>query len=68
MELPKLVRPSIANGLVGVLAVEPVDPFRSVEFDVVEAVSGRTRLDQLCFVEAYLGLHEPVVQGVADAL
>jgi hypothetical protein len=48
------------------LVVEPVDPFRGGEFDVREAVPRLAGLDQLRFVEADLGFHERVVQGVAD--
>jgi hypothetical protein len=46
--------------------VEPVDPFRGGEFDVGEAVPGLEGLDHLRLVEADLGLHERVVQGITD--
>jgi hypothetical protein len=48
------------------LIVEPVDPFRGAEFHVVQAVPGPARLVQLRFSKSDLGLHERVVQGVAD--
>lgn len=48
------------------LVVEPVDPFRGGEFHVGQAVPGLAGFDQLGLAEADLGLHERVVQGVAD--
>ncbi|MDF9868582.1 hypothetical protein OKW18_000720 [Streptomyces pratensis] len=48
------------------LVVEPVDPFRGRELDAGQGAPGLAGLDQLGFVEADLGLHECVVQGVAD--
>jgi hypothetical protein len=56
----------VSDGGVEPLVVEPVDPFRGGEFDVGEAVPGLAGLDQFRLVEADLGLHECVVQGVTD--
>lgn len=57
----------VADRRVEAVLVEPVDPFRGGEFNVGETVPGPTGLDQLRLVEADLGFHERVVQGVADA-
>nr|WP_254707348.1 hypothetical protein [Streptomyces lunaelactis] len=61
-----LVGRDVADCSVDALIVEPVAPFRGDEFDIGQAVPGATRLDQLGFVEADVGFHEGVVQGVPD--
>jgi hypothetical protein len=61
-----LVGRDVSDRGVKTLVVEPVDPFRSAQFHVGEAVPGLTRFDQLSLVEADLGFHERVVQSIAD--
>lgn len=61
-----LVGRDVPNSGMEALVVEPVDPFCGAELDVGQAVPGPAGLDQLRFEQADLGLHECVVQGVAD--
>ena len=56
----------VAAVLVEAAVVEPVDPLGGGDLDVVDALPGPSRLDQLGLVEAVDRLGEGVVERVAD--